>query len=340
MRILVRLFAAALSIGSLWCQQRTASVEAKSTIGAPISHSMTFLTASCDGSSKIYGRDFDPEKGWRMPLVKVGSKGENVESLPIPNVPDWSVGRAFFVYDNRVLVAGGTRQEFHLAEFGSDGIVQKQTRLAVDSFVDVFHVAKFRSGEYLVVGVTGTIGDRGPHLRTPYTAVFAADGHLVKRISETEDETARERAEGGDPKYLMCCSDSGNEFVGLKADVASASDGNLYLLHGTSPPLIYVISPAGKVVRKLRIEVGNPELTANSIKSYQGRLAIGFNWLGDVPESLIKVIDLQGNPVADLRVKERTEDSDPILACYNSEGFTLIPRQAETKLRLLKVKLP
>ena len=71
------------------------------------------------------------------------------------------------------------------------------------------------------------------HLRTPFTAVFAAEGRLVKKIYEPEDEDAQQRAEGGDPRYLMCCGDSGNEFVGLNADVTSGSDGNVCLLHGS-----------------------------------------------------------------------------------------------------------
>lgn len=272
-----------------------------------------------------------------MPLIKVGSNGDIAESVSIPNPTGWSPSRAFFVRDDRISVLGGERGESDIIEFEPSGRVTKQTKLLLDSLVDVLHVAGFRSGEYLVVGLTGAIGDKGPHLRMPFTAVFGADGHLVKRIYEPEDESAHARAEGSDSKYLMCCSDSGNEFVGLKADVASGSDGNVYLLHGTSPPLIYVISPTGQMLRKLRIDVENPELTANSIKFYQGKLAIGFNWQGDVPESLIKVIDLQGNVIAEYRVKENAEDSDPILACFNSEGFTLIPRQAENKLHVLKV---
>jgi hypothetical protein len=75
----------------------------------------------------------------------------------------------------------------------------------VPFFVQLLHLAVFKSGEYLAVGLTGTIGENAPHLRKPFTAVFAADGRLVKKIYEPEDEDARQCAEGGDPKYLMCC---------------------------------------------------------------------------------------------------------------------------------------
>jgi len=217
--------------------------------------------------------------------------------------------------------------------------VKARTKLELNVFVDVLHLAVFKSGEFLVVGLTGTVDVPAPHLRTPFTAVFAASGQLVKKIYEPEDEDARKKAEGGDPKYLLCCGDSGNEFVGWNADVVSGSDGNVYLLHGTSPPLIYAISPTGEVLRKLQIS-SPPDLIANSIKSYGGRLAIGFHWLGEVPQSLIKVIDVNGNSIADYQVTEAADDADPILACYNSEGLTLVPRWAGSKPYLLTARLP
>jgi hypothetical protein len=322
---------------SILCAQQGAkpvvSVEARSSGVLPVSHSAFIMSAMCDEEGNVYSRPFDPETAWGAIQEMTG------QAKPAGRFP--AKGKTFFVRDGRVYaVAGSNPGGIAVVEFAQDGSVKAQTKLGVDFFIDVLHLAVFKSGEYLVVGLTGSLTGTTPHLRTPFTAVFAADGRLVKKIYEPEDEDASQRAEGSDSKYLLCCSDSGNEFVMYKADAASGSDGDVYLLHGTSPPLIYVISPAGDVVRKLRIDAGNPELTANSIKFYNGRLAIGFNWLGDVPKSLIKVIDLKGNSIADYEVKEGTGDSDPILACYNSEGFTLIPRWAGTNPYLLKAKLP
>jgi hypothetical protein len=49
---------------------------------------------------------------------------------------------------------------------------------------------------------------------------------------------------------------------------------------------------------------------------------------------------LLGNSIANYKVTEGAEDADPILACYNSDGFTLIPRWVGTKPCLLTAKLP
>jgi hypothetical protein len=177
------------------------------------------------------------------------------EAIPVGSFP--VEGHTFSVHDSRVYFSGGVNQGAVVAEVARGSSVKIQNKLQLDFFVDVTHLAVFKSGEYLVVGLAGSIGERAPHLRTPLTAVFARDGRLVKKIYEPQDEDARQKAEGSDPKYLRCCSDSGNEFVGWNADVAAGSDGNVYLMHGTSPPLIYVISPAGDVVRKFRIDPGN-----------------------------------------------------------------------------------
>jgi hypothetical protein len=128
----------------------------------------------------------------------------------------------------------------------------------------------------------------------------------------------------------------GNTFASM-VDIAVGSDGNVYLLHGTSPTLIYVISPAGAVVRKVRISADDSDLVARSIKAYGGRLAIGFVRPSDAGVS-IKAIDLKGNPIADYRI-DAVGAYSVALACYNSEGLTLVPYFAETNLYLLKAKL-
>jgi hypothetical protein len=301
----------------------------------PVSRSALIDSAMCDDAGNLYIRPFrlgNASDYHHAPIQEITSEAQPAGTFP-------AGAHAFFVHEGRAYFSAGSGRGVIVDEFAQDGSRKAEVKLSVDFFVDVMHLAVFRSGEFLVVGLSGSLTGSAPHLRTPFTAVFAADGRLVKKIYEPEDEDARQRAEGSDPKYFPCCADSGNKFV-MNADVAAGSDGNVYLLHGTYPPLIYVISPTGDVVRKLRIDAGNPELTANSIKFYKDRLAIGLGWLGDVPSSLIKVIDLKGNPIADYEVKEGAKDSNPILACYNSDGFTLIPRWVGTKPYLLTARVP
>lgn len=304
------------------------------------------MSAACGEEGSVYTQPFlrsaiGRSGFYRAPVQKLIPGSKSTRAFRFDEAfSEGAEGRAFSVHDGRVYVLASARRTLYVVEFAEDGTIKAQTKLAVDFFLVPSHLAIFKSGEYLVVGLTGATGDTAPHLRTPFTGVFTPHGQLVKRIYEPEDQDAQQRAEGGDPQYLRCCGQSGNEFVGWNANVVSASDGNVYLLHGTSPPLVYVISPKGDVLRKMQIEPGGAELTANSIKFYAGRLAIGFNWLGDVPQTLIKVFDQNGNSVADYEIHEGAKDSDPILACYNAAGFTLLPRLADKNLRLLTAKLP
>jgi hypothetical protein len=183
-------------------------------------------------------------------------------------------------------------------------------------------------------------GDAGKDRLTPFTAVFAANGRLVKRINEPEDEEARLRST---PTIKHSRSNGANGITDFVSggDVAAGPDGNVYLLHGTTSfALVYVISPAGDVVRKLRIDAGDPELGARSIKAYAGRLAIEFDDLdAGTHRTLIKVTDLQGNLLADYSLGP-VEGHSLYLAGYGPGGFTFTPYFHEDKLYLVKAKLP
>ena len=235
--------------------------------------------------------------------------------------------------DGRVYQAAMVGDDVYVAEFAPDSSVKARTKLQVGSrhFTSITRLAVFSSGEYLLVGESGKTG------YDPFTAVFAADGRLMKEIYEPEDKDAHQKAETGDKEYVGAAASVGNRFVNM-GDVAVGCDGNAYLLYGTSPTLIYVISPAGAVVRKLRITVDDLDFEAASIKAYARRLAIGFVRSSDGAIS-IKVIDLKGNAIGDYRM-DAVGTYSLALACYGSEGLTFIPQFAESKLYLLKTRLP
>jgi hypothetical protein len=242
MRAQLVLLAIAFSGAPTICAQQDSpapvSVKAISKGEMPTSHSAVITSAMCDAAGNVYSRPFHPEKGWeavRAPLQTINSGAKAVGSFSVTDaLPGGTESRTFSVQGDRIYVpAMSNKGELYVVEFAQDGSVKARTKLEPGVFVDVFHLAVFKSGEYLVVGLTGSLSGTTPHLRTPFTAVFAANGRLVKRIYEPEDEDARQRAEGSDPKYLLCCSSSGNEFVQYNADVAAGSDGNAYLLHGT-----------------------------------------------------------------------------------------------------------
>ena len=352
MKLYVITLAAACGLAAMLCAQDSGTQVvslAPTSIGVmPMSHPASIESAACDGAGNIYLRPLGTytgfnEKHYQAPVQKISPQMNVATNVQIADAFPDGEARAFSIHNGKVFVLAETRQGLFVVEFAADGSVKAKTKLETDAYVQALHLAVFESGEYLVVGVTGkpTVTSTGPDLRTPFTGVFAADGRLIKKVYEPEDDEARQRAEGLDPAYNPPgVANSGNLFVYYSADVTAGSDGNVYLLHGGPSHSIYVISPTGDVLRKFGIDTADPDLKTNSIKFYDGRLAIGLDWRGHVPPGLVKVVDLKGNPVADYKIAEVTADSSHLLACYNAAGLTLIPTKLDTTVHLLNVKLP
>jgi hypothetical protein len=326
----------ALLLAGICAAQQDAAASAlniKTTkVELPLSHPTQLIDRiGCDSGGSIYAKVWAGTGSGtdRLPVREITPDGAMTKNFRVAGASrNTDAAKGIFVTDaGDVYQAARIMDALYVVAFARDGSVKSSTKLEADCrLVDPWQIAAFRSGGYLLSGLTGK-----DH-RTPYTAVFDANGKLVKTIYEPEDEDARQKAESGDVGYTR--SNAGNRFVGL-GDVAGGSDGNVYLLRGTSPDLVYVISPAGEVVRKLHIDAGDPDFVAGDIKSYAGRLAIGFNGTNN----LVVVTDLEGKTIARYTV-DRHKPDWPALACYDSEGLTFATVYAERELYLLKAKLP
>jgi hypothetical protein len=309
--------------------------------------------ATCDNEGDVYTRLFDPEEpktSFHAPIEELTPDGRLAGNFPAEDAfQGHAVAEAFFVHPTGTVYELFVHDRvYEVVQFGHDGSVKARTKLELDvqsAQVQAWQLTVFKSGEYLLAGLTlkdpnGQFPEgwaaSGLHYHTPFTAIFGADGRIIKKIYEPEDEESRERSETGDPAYASQITYEGNNFVTL-GDAAIGPDGNAYLLRGGPAPMIYVISPKGEVVRKLRIDAGDPNeaphLAQGSIRFYDGRLVIGFG-------GRIAIIDLKGSPVASYKVAaDGLEDGALSLACYNSHGLSMIGAD-KAKLSLLKAKLP
>lgn len=319
----------------LWGQQNAVApaISIRTTkVGLPLGHPAQMVDKiACDSGGNIYARVWagTDSGAARLSIQEITPDGALTKNFRVAEASrNTDLAKGIFVSDaGSVYQAARIGDGLYAVEFAGDGSVKSSTALEADArVVDPWQIAVFGSGGFLLSGLTGK-----DH-RTPYTAVFAPNGKLVKTIYEPEDEEARQKAESGDEEYTR--SNVGNRFVGL-GDVALGSDGNVYLLRGASPALVYVISRTGEVVRKLHIGAGQPGFDARDIKSYAARLAIGF----DGPDSLVVVTDLEGKTIAGYTV-ERHKPDWPALACYDADGLTFVTVYAERELYLLKAKLP
>ena len=347
MRAQAVLLIAICCAGPVLSAQQNSTIQRIKAVGngrMPASHRLVTAAAMCDDSGNIYVRPFDPDKvvelaSVRAPIQRITSEATIAARFSVTELPGGGGTTTYFVSRGKVYVPAGSVGDLQVVAFEPDGAVKSRTKLEVKDFFDVRHMGVFNSGEYLLVGTTGTLTGTSPKLKTPVTVVFAADGSLLKTIHEPEDEDAHQKAEQGDTDFVPCCVDSGNLFV-LNADISAGSDGNLYLLHGGPSALVYAISPAGNVLRKFRVSGGSPATKPCAIRSYGDRLAIEFQRADNSDVNLISIVDFAGNPIAKYEVQDSTPNTDPILACYGSNGFTLVPRWVGDKPYFLTAKLP
>ena len=321
------------SVASAQQGQTAAAVNINATkVELSLSHPTQMIDkVACNSSGNIYARVWagDGSDTARIPIQEITPEGSFVGKFSVEGpTQDTDLAKGIFVSDADVVYQmARTASGIYVTQFARDGSVKSSTQLEADPvLVDPWQLAVFKAGGYLLSGLTG----KGH--RTPYTAVFDAKGKMVKKIYEPEDEEARQRAESGDQEYTR--SNAGNQFVGF-GDATAGIDGNVYLLRGTSPTLVYAISPVGQVLRKLRIDAGT-DYIAGEIKSYAGRLAIGFNSPGD--QVLVVITDLEGKTTARYTVNRHKPDW-PTLACYDPKGFTFVTTYAEKGLYLLRANL-
>lgn len=311
----------------------------KSTVTTALSGALLNRSA-CDEDGNIYLRPYVSQRVSGLPsstspvqrMKPDGSLGEVFQNTDAEGKKLVTEGVAVSA-DGKVYQAGlSDKPDYavYVTEFAKDGSVKSRTRLQTDYFI-AYQLAVFKSGEFLVSGTKGKDG------HTPFTAVFSSDGKLLKEVTEPEDADLAKKAEAGDRSFdSLQTSESGNSAVSY-GDAASGSDGNVYLMRGTSPAQIYVVSPHGEVVRKLRIDPGQSGFVAHTIRASKEGLAIAFGIRWEKSDLIIKAVTYSGDPLGTYVLKDHYL-SPTQFACYSGASFTFLATTTENKVLLHTVE--
>ncbi len=260
----------------------------------------------CDSEGNVYMRGYDAVQRMRMPIRKFDTqKGVRVATFALDSVPELefeSGGQFFASSDGQLHWLGATRSDRSVLTFAKDGTFKSKTKLEFGKPFIPYQLAAFSSGEFLISGMKPE-GSGPGGVKKPFTGIFDAGGKLVKRVSLQDDDAIHEAAQRGDSNYTNELHPGRTNRTVSMGAVVGSSDGNVYLMRRTSPAIIYAVSAAGSVVRRMSVDPGDPLMLPVGMQGAEGKLAIMF-WDRATKESLFKVVETHtGDVVATYRGK-------------------------------------
>jgi len=283
----------------------------------------------CDDDGNLYLRS---ESAGVTAIRKLNAKGERVAIYEPGTNPDVKVGlTASFTTtpdgELYALVYPADQISKFVMVFASDGSYRSQIKLDPGFAFFPSALAVFPNGNLLVSGQRYDLTPDRPKL--PFTGIFRSDGRLLKELDLEDDNSIHDLGAAHDPKVTLAQVPTSNRAVAL-SQVASAKDGNLYLMRWLSPAVFYAISPGGEVVRRFVVDSGNRDFKPFAMHISGSRIAVLF-YEPQTMVKIMKIVDLEGHELASY--DELTENGKPArgmlglaFACYTQqpERFTFL----------------
>ena len=226
------------------------------------------LPTACDEQGRAYVKLVKAAPGMVGPLLRLSARGMLEAEFD-------TAGALMNIYAVRpnggvamVHLDGATKV---VDNFGPAGYRESSIRLEPPPTAFFpSQIAVFRSGEILIAGPQYHPGYKAS------TAVYDPTGHLAKQFVLDGDGEIERAIEAGDARYTH--SPKGDNEPVSRSVAISGDDGFVYLMRATSPATVYVISPAGEVIRKIVVnapfEKGQPDF---GIRVAKNRLAVTFS---------------------------------------------------------------
>src|SRR5581483_3581480 len=225
------------------------------------------LPIKSDADGNIYLRVNEREVVRGGPVLKIAADGSKVIRYDLAKSRELSSAQ---IVDFAPTSGGGlilavrrTRDQFYLVRFDADGTIRSEVRLEGD--IAPLQLAEFGTGELLIAG-TKAGGDSAEIDSIPTVALYTHRGQLIRTLLLKEDLAPAEKSGRATPSGSIR-QDRTFEDALVLSSLHSSDDGNIYLMRpGNSGP-IFVVSPGGRIVRRITLE---PPRRA----SYLGAMAV------------------------------------------------------------------
>jgi hypothetical protein len=341
----------------------TIALHASSTMNVASEMGGAFMPpAKCDGDGNLYIRKFATDRPLLGPVVKIDPEGKRTalfdpaafSQLALDRADAFSPASDGGMY--QIAQSGILKPRIYVLHFSSDGSPSSPTRLDAD--LEVYTFAAFASGNFLVSGVQRDVQNKNDRGRN-FTAVFSADGRELAQLSFEGSHEPRKAAvktgAGGSQQAAKQNepqkegqSNADNAAPGRVrryativsgldlADAEVGSDGNLYVMRRSSPALVYVIAPSGKIMQTLKV-AAPPGARPSAFHVSRNRLAISF-WNEESQSQTMVIADtLTGRKIASYADRTGLGTS---FACYEAnEGvFTFLKLGEGNALEVIRAE--
>jgi hypothetical protein len=282
-----------------------------------------FMSGSkCDEDGNLYIRKYATDRPLLGPVVKINAEGKRVALFDPASFSQAGIERADTfspaadggLYE--IAQKGIVKPQIYVLHFSSDGSPLSSVQL--DAGFELYTFAEFPSGNLLVSGVERDLANPKDHGQN-FTAVFSSDGRMLAKLSFAEQRSQKQPT-GSRPTNVA----RDDEAVAPVLDLSDAEvgvDGNLYVMRAASPALVYVISPGGKILRRLKIAAPTSTSRASAFHVSGNQIAVAFS--NDESQMLVVTDAQRGRNISTYSF---SGDASASFACYsaNEAVFTFV----------------
>ena len=315
----------------------TVALHTSSTMNVASEMGGAFMSPSkCDADGNLYIRKLATDRPLLGPVVKIKPDGKRTalfdpaafSQLAIDRADAFSPASDGGLY--QIAQSGGLKPRIYVLHFSSDGSPSSPTLLDAD--FEAYTFAAFADGNFLVSGVKRDVQNKNDRGRN-FTAVFSADGRELAQLSfQAPQESAKASAGKANT------NDAEKTTPGLDlAEAEVGSDGNLYVMRFSSPALVYVIGPSGKIMKTIKVSSPLPGALPSAFHLSGNRLALSF-WNNENHRQTVVVADAQtGRKIASYA---DPTGLGPSFACYSANDgvFTFLKLGEGNELEVIRAE--
>jgi hypothetical protein len=301
----------------------TIALHASSTMNVASEMGGAFLSHSkCDADGNLYIPKYARDRPLLGPVVKIDPDGKRSALFDPAAFTQLGLERAYGFSPAsdggmyQLAQSGVLKPRIYVLHFSSDGSPSSSSLLDAD--FEVYTFAAFAEGDFLVSGVKRDVQNKNDRGRN-FTAVFSADGRELAQLSFQEPQASStaqaKRTNANDARKPAPTLDLAEAEVG--------SDGNLYVMRFSSPALVYVIAPSGKIMKTIKVASALADALPSAFHVSGNQMALSF-WNEEKQTQTVVVADAQtGRKIASYA---DPGGLGPSFACYSANDgvFTFL----------------